>query len=209
MQYIILKDGRVIWGPRPWNPFAIEMAIERETQQDVTIGVDPVVGKILENPSIVILPVTQLIVPSYDPIFETLAGPTWRIDVSEGKAEMEYTVVEQHIPYAKGAVVEAAISKRKEKENSGITVDGIHFGTDRTTRERMFLQSALGQDVKWKNNDGTFVDLTISQLQSISQTINNHVQQAYAWEHQITNRINNCSSIADLKVVYAEIVGAE
>ena len=210
MEYIIVKDGRVVWGPRPWNPFVMEMAIERETQKDITIGVDPIVGRIIEDPCVIsILKVSESIVPSYDSIFETLVGPDWRHNIPGGTTSMEYSVAEQHLPYAKGAVTDIAISKRKQKENSGITVDDIYFDTDRTTRERLFLQAALGQDVKWKTNNNTFVDLTSSQLQQISQAINAHVQQAYTWEHGITSRIDGCESIADLKAVHAEIVGAE
>lgn len=206
MEYVIIKDDRVIWGPRPWNPFAIEATIEREARAGVTIGANPVVGKIVETPAVIaILKVEQSIIPSHDIIFETLVGPQWTHNVVSGTTTMAYDVADQHLPYVQGSLKTHATNIRKTKEDAGVVVNvantDIKFASDRTSRERLILQSLLAQNVNWKTDDG-FVELSTADQLKIVQALNAHVQQAYNWEMEIARQIDAAKTIQELKQIH-------
>lgn len=208
MEYIIVKYGRVIWGPRPWNPFAIELAIEQETQQNLTLGPNPITGQVAEGISI--LQVLSVNKPPHDPIFETLAGPEWHHNVPEKTTTASYTVVEQHIPYIAGNLRTQLAHKRWEKENAGVIVSikgaNIKFSTDRQSRETLMLQSMVSKaDIVWKIDNSTSISLTVTDQQVVIDAINQHVQQLFAWESDISSRIESATTTEQLKTIYTEL----
>jgi hypothetical protein len=205
MKYIVLHQGRVIWGPREWNPLSIENAIEFQSGSDVIIGADPVVGRLEQLQDFTILRVELEEIPLHDALFETLEGPFYRHNVPEGTTTIKWNVVPDTVPYIAGKIKQQIEAKRYQKEIEGIDIeiDGVMYKlpTDREQRNRMALLSINNEPIAWKFG-GTWVDLTAEQLSAIVKQINTYVQKWFAWERGHVKNINACTTIDELQQTY-------
>lgn len=210
MEYVVLYQGRVIWGPREWNPLSIENAIEFQSgASNVTIGPDPVVGVLSQLQDFVILRVESEEIPPYNNIFETLEGPFYTHSVIGGITKITWNVVPDHLPYALGRVKQQIEAKRYQKETEGIDIDingaTYRFPTDREQRNRLTIQSISNEPVLWKIA-GAWVELSAEQLADVVRQINMHVQKWFAWEKAGVDIIESCTTIEDLKRIYVDVV---
>jgi hypothetical protein len=209
MEYVVLHQGRVIWGPREWNPLSIENAIEFQSGKDVMIGADPIVGRLEQLQDFTILRVKSEETPLYDALFETLEGPFYGHNVPEGTTTIKWNVVPDTVPYIAGKIKQQIEAKRYQKEIEGIDIeiDGVtyKFPTDREQRNRLTIQSVCGGPVAWKIA-GAWVDLTAEQLNDIANRINAHVQKWFAWERESIVMVEACETFEQIKEVYTEAV---
>ena len=210
MKYVVLYQGRVIWGPREWNSLSIENAIEMYVSgEDVVIGVDPVVGRLEQQQDIIILSVESDIIPEYDALFETLEGPLYQHDVPHGITRITWNVVPDHLPYIKGKIKQQIEARRYQKEVEGIDIEvgdtTYRFPTDREQRNRLMIQSISGDPVSWKIA-GMWVDLTSEQLGDVVKQINSHVQRWFVWEKTKVELIDSLTTIDQLKQLHTSIV---
>ncbi|AUY10728.1 DUF4376 domain-containing protein [Aeromonas sp. ASNIH2] len=97
------------------------------------------------------------------------------------------------------AVVLAAVAeKRWQVETSGIVVAGNLIKTDRESQAQISstytsLKSELIPDTPWKTADGTFVRVTLAQIEPIAQAVASHVRACFAAE------VVHCQAIAALQ----------
>lgn len=209
MEYVVLHQGRVIWGPREWNPLSIEAAIEYVNKQDVMIGVEPITGVFEQDQNFTILRVETINTPQYDPLFEALEGPHYHHDVPNGITNITWSVVPDHLPYILGRIKQQVEAKRYQRETEGVDIninDTVYkFPTDREQRNRLIIQSVSGEPVCWKIS-GTWIDLTADQIQGVVKQINQHVQKWFNWERTKVELIESCSTIDQVKQLYTTIV---
>lgn len=210
MKYVVLHQGRVIWGPREWNPLSIENTIEMYVPSvDIMIGAEPVVGRIDGVQDAAILRVESEDVPSYDSLFETLEGPFYQNNVTDGTTRMTWNVVPDHLPYVLGRIKQQVETKRYQKETEGLDIDvngtAYRFPTDREQRNRLLIQSVTGEPVCWKVS-GAWIDLSAEQLTTIVKQINAHVQKWFAWERTKIELLESCTTLEHVKQLYTTIV---
>ena len=206
MEYVVFIQGRAVWGPRPWLSFSIEQAVEFQTGKTIYLSpTEPSLGMVDESIGLAILQVVDNIKPPYDPVFEQLAGPTYSNNVPEKTTSLSWTVVEETVPYALIKLKNEVAGRRWSRETSGVNieVDGKQytFSTNRTERDRLMIQSIIGQPFTWKlGND--WVTLTPEKATAIVSEINNHVQNAFQWELNLVEQINNCETIDQARNIF-------
>src|SRR5215831_1276317 len=70
-------------------------------------------------------------------------------------------------------------------------IGGIEVDTDRASQQLMASASAAGQARKWKNPDGTFVELTAQQINTMMQETQNHIDGCFRIEAATQDGIDN------------------
>lgn len=208
MQYVILYQGRVIWGPHEWNPLSIENAIGLLVGGDIAIGMDPVLGRLEQNNDFAILRVKEEVTPPHNEIFQALEGPYYYHNVNDGSTTIKWNVVPNHLPYAIGRIKSIVEGKRYQRENASIEINiggnRYDFPTSREQRSQLAIQSVYGQPVSWKIG-GVWVDMTHEQLVDVLSQINQHVQQCFEWERNTVASLEACTNIEQLQAIYKSI----
>ncbi|MGU5593071.1 DUF4376 domain-containing protein [Aeromonas sanarellii] len=98
------------------------------------------------------------------------------------------TLIEQPKPViTKEGLIAAVADKRWLVETSGIVVAGSPIKTDRESQAQLssaytLLKSGLIPDTPWKTADGTFVRVTLAQIEPITQAVAAHVRACFAAE---------------------------
>lgn len=203
MQYILVNEGQVVWGPTAWNRNVFQSEVEREVgiiailpqmktdDEPITIG----------NSAKIMAAVSRDI-PICHPMHETLAGPFWSFAGSV--AEYWYTVQELPVPTAKPNYAAWVAKQRWERELDGTTVTigntSIKISTKREDRDQWAILYALGNTKNWKFAEG-WIELTKEDFKTIADAIHDHVQEAYDVELRLLSDIAAAESISDLLAV--------
>lgn len=210
MEYVVLYQGRVIWGPREWNPLSIENAIEFQSgASNVTIGPDPVVGVLSQLQDFVILRVESEEIPPYDAIFETIEGPFYSHNVPNGTTTIRWNAIPDNVAYVMGKIKQQVEAKRYQKETEGIDIEidevSYRFPTDREQRSRLIIQSVSNESVLWKNA-GAWISMSPDQLADVVRQINAHVQKWFTWEKTGIDILEACETLDQIKQAYESII---
>lgn len=205
MNYVLVQDGFVRYGPRPYVQSMFEAVAEDLVGASVAMPatLDGEVAPLASGLSL--LPVKQeAVAPEYDPDLYQLAGPFYSIDVDGVNAS--YTVVPLPLEQAKGRLLAKVAALRYEKEAAGTTcvIQGqqVNLLTNREDRN-LYLQAyqLLGDQATqaWKFLPATWITLTKADLGLVVQTIFAYVQSQYDWEKAKAAEINAVTTtVADL-----------
>jgi hypothetical protein len=89
MLYTLLKNERIVTGPRDWNPRYFEYFIQQDCGIETSLPNDPIVEPIILSDTVKLLPTLDETPPTINPLFETLVGPKFKYG---GSGEPSYTV---------------------------------------------------------------------------------------------------------------------
>lgn len=78
MLYTLLKNERIITGPRDWNPKYFEYFLQSECSINATLPEMPIYEPIVFSDMVKLVPTGQELQPQVDPMFEVLAGPNFK-----------------------------------------------------------------------------------------------------------------------------------
>jgi len=78
MLYTLLKDERIVTGPRDWNPKYFEYFLSQECGVETSLSEYPIVEPLIFNDSVKLVPTVQEELPQVDPVFEVLTGPNFK-----------------------------------------------------------------------------------------------------------------------------------
>jgi hypothetical protein len=184
--FIIKYKDSVILGPMVWRQLRFIDAIKEECEIEASLPATNV-GYYEVNDDIKIWPVNPnpQEVQVYNPMIEYLHGPIW--DCNEGIATPSYTVEKLPLLASQNFFKQKAGTIRWEKQNSGVkvTLNDVEytFATDLETKSifHQYITSDL-ESVNWKINQDTWIVLSKSDIQTVFNSIVNHVQAAYDWE---------------------------
>lgn len=205
MNYVLMKDGSVRYGPRPYAQGIFEAVAEDLVGVSVALpaSLEGEVESLAEGLSL--LPVKQeAVAPEYNPDLYQLAGPSYSVDVDGVNAS--YTVVPLPLEQAKGRLLAKIAAMRYDMEVAGTTctVQGqlVNLLTNREDRN-LYLQAyqLLGDQATqaWKFLPATWITLTKADLGLVVQTIFTYVQSKYDWEKAKAAEINAVTTtVADL-----------
>ncbi len=90
---------------------------------------------------------------------------------------------------------------RYEKENAGITINGVSIPTDIATRTNLLGAKELGTSIEWKTING-FVDLTAPQISAIATAVGLHVQKCFDAEASVLESIGYYTTEQQIKDVF-------
>lgn len=204
--YGLVHNNKIQVGPREWSYSFFKIYLEENNldYSSLTFN-DPETS--ITGLDFKILKVSELIIPSYNSLFEQLAGPYWTIN--ENDITGYYDVVDSDINLIKSHMKEIVAANRYEVEISGVnftfpdnTVVGVY-----TTRDdrNVYLDALLvmGEadtiDFKFKNN--VFKTTSRLILQGIAGMGSEHIKNAFGWESTKCNEIDLAQTIDSLKLI--------
>ena len=205
MNYVLMQDGFVRYGPRPYSQSMFEAIAEDLTGAPVAMPAS--LGGEVEvlASGLSLLPVKQeAVAPEYDPDLYQLSGPFYSVDVDGVNAS--YTVVPLPLEQAKSRLLAKVAALRYEMEVAGTTcvIQGqqVNLLTNREDRNLYLQAYQLLSDQAtqaWKFLPATWVTLTKADLGLVVQTIFAYVQSKYDWEEAKAAEINAVTTtVADL-----------
>lgn len=205
MQYVLVQDKQtILLGPIFWRHRFIQSELD---DLEVEYQVSPVEPNeyIKINDSLEIYPVTGLEIPSYDTVFEQLAGPFWTF--ADGVANGTYTIAPKELDAIKNQLKALTASERYKKETKGIklTIQNteVSVGTDRDSRN-IYTQKVVSMSdadtAQWKFPE-TWLVLTKTELSGLLASVNNYVQLQYDWEESIVIQIDAATTVEQLKQI--------
>lgn len=204
--YALVYQNQVQVGPRDWYYWAFKSFLDSNNLDSSALPInDP--GAAVVTDAWWILPVVT-VVPSTDPFFEQLAGPTLTIN-SATNVVAEYTAAPQLIEIAKGSMMSVVTSNRYIAENQGTTATlsdttVVSLYTDRTNRgvyQQILYTLADGATVNVKFADGTFKTIPKTDLQTVVNTVNQWVQSTFDWEYQTYAQISTATTQTELQAI--------
>jgi hypothetical protein len=207
--YAIIHKNQVLVGPKDWDKAFFSYVLEQkgittllprtatETLPHV-IDADTYIQKVT---------VTQ---DEFNPMTQYLRGPLFTI--AEDTVTAHYEVVDTVIELARNNFKQKAAEERYKKEVSGIKVtlqeNEYSVTTQRVDRDIFAVNAMLlgdNETLNFKFSEG-FVQLTKSDLLTVSNAIKAHVQAAFTWESNIFAQIDAAETAEQLLAI--EIVEA-
>jgi len=146
--------------------------------------------------------------PEFDPMVEYLRGPLF--DTTKDPVELSYELQDHPIEHARNQYKEVVAAKRYEKEISGTTttVQGteVSISTSRDGRAvhtQKYLSMSDTDTVNWKFPEG-WLELSKTDLKSVIDAIETHVQTAFDWEKNLNDEIDIASTKTELQSIVIE-----
>jgi hypothetical protein len=191
--YALVYKGRVINGPRDWNKYQFEGALEKE-------GIFFQVGRnppfedeipILINEDAKILR-ARYEYPEYNRRIQSLDGPFW--EFAEKEAIGRFNILYQGIEFIRNNLKQALAENRWRREVAGIEVEiqnnVVKISTNREDRNQFeILRNSGADNVLWKFND-IWLTLTSTDIATLADAVKNHVQITFDWEKEIFDLID-------------------
>ena len=201
MYSLVYKD-RVINGPREWNKFQFEGALEKE-------GIFFQVGRVAppdeEMPIIInedakILK-TRYEYPVYNEKIECINGPYWTFENNEVIGTFE--VSEKQLEFIRSDLKQIVSNNRWLKEIKGIEVNiqgqQVKVSTKREDRDQFEILKSSGVDgVNWKFENQIWLTLSLSDIELVSNSIRTYIQQCFDWERQVSELIDSTMTAQEL-----------
>ena len=213
--YGLVYNGNIEVGPRQWSYSFFKDFLEEEGLDWSTLPRNaPEDGKVITD-QWKILPVTDVVQPSYEDPFEQWAGPYWTIN--EDSITGLYEVVPNTIEMVKGKLKESVTNTRYKIEVGGtkfIFADGTEVSLYTTREDRnVYLQAyqimADDQSVVFKFTNAVFKTVTKAELGAIVDAVATHIQTVFTWESNKYAEINACTTIDELKNIDIEYLVEE
>lgn len=182
--FLITHNNNVILGPMKWNARRFTEVIEDDCE--ITVTLPTTNDSYYEvNDEIKIYPVQGTINPEYNSKTEYLHGPFYTY--VDGVAISSMVVEQLPLSAAQNFVKQEAANVRWTKQNSGVkvTLNNVEytFATNLQTKStfHQYITSNL-ESVNWKVDQDTWIVLSKSDIQTVFNSIVNHVQSAFDWE---------------------------
>jgi hypothetical protein len=200
--FVIVHNGFVTLGPRPWNKLmfeeelrdecGIEYVLETRNNSLASIVID-------ENTSV--LPVVALPQPDYNPKIQRLDGPYWNFH--PGYAEMYYTVGELPIEAVKNNLKAQIADTRYKREVEGIVFEGKTIDTMRGSRDiftQTYLLMGAEDEFNWKFPEG-WEPVNKQKLGEIVTAGVTHIQTQFGWEAAKEAEIEAAQTLEELDAI--------
>lgn len=154
-----------------------------------------------------LLPVEPIATPSYNALFEQLAGPF--LTIGENSVTGYFDVVPVTVEFSKNKMKEIVTNNRYIGENQGTTFtfsDGQTVGIYTNREDRaIYLQAyqilAEGSTMTFKFPNAVFRAVTKSELGQIVDTGAAWIQAAFDWEEAKYAEIDAAQTIEELKTI--------
>lgn len=202
--FVLVHNNSVILGPVKWSRYRFENAIQEECDYSVSL-LDRNDNFLAINVTddIKILPVITSPNPEFNAKIQILHGPFWEFTAEA--AISSYQVVPLPVDAVKNQLKAQAADIRWQKLNQKVEVNGVHYGTDSQTT--LALQQAFVSNLEqlnWKVNSDTWVELTQTHVNDILAAISAHIQICFDWEKSKVDEINACSTLEELDAIVVD-----
>lgn len=206
MLFTLLKNDKIVTGPRDWNPKYFEYFLRDECGIDTKLPEYHITDDLLFGESVKLVQTFEEILPEVNPSFERLAGPNFKFEDS-GKHISYYVVSELPINSIHNNLLSIISNNRWIAETTPIVRDingkSITIYTDRGSRTSYTQALMLADEnysAQWKFAEGFFT-LNKADLQLIVNEVVAYVQSCFDWESEKSNEIISKNSVDDLKAI--------
>ena len=207
--YALINGQELLLGPIPFNYRMINSVLEEELEVDFRVTSQDYQSVPLSfTEDIKILPARNE-VPEHDPRFQTVSQTSH--EITDTEVVFYYGVSDKPLEQIKEEYKAAVAPERWNKENTTVTVtindNEITISTSRDNRLSIVSKLLSGDGpYNFKFNDGVWVEILKTDLQTILTEIDTVVQAAFDWEFAKLQEIDACVSIDD---VYAVVIREE
>jgi len=205
--YALINGQELLLGPISFNYRMINSVLEEDLEVEFRVTPQDYLNvPIVFTEDIKILPARNDI-PEYDPKFQTVSQTSHTI--TETEVVFSYGVADKSLEQIKTEYKARVAPERWNKENTTVTVtindNEITVSTSRDNRLSLVSKLLSGDGpYNFKFNDGVWVEISKTDLQTILTAIDTVVQAAFDWELAKLAEIDAC---ADGEAVYVvEIV---
>lgn len=201
MQYALVNNGYVRFGPTDWNTRIFNSVLNDELNIDYRVSIaQESNAPLVINDSTKILPV-RTEVQGEGGFGREAAGPIWTVADSEAVAV--YTWRDRSVDTVKRELKAQVAADRYRKQDIFITVTvngtEVSVRADKATKDE--LVSAIADGVasrNWKFSN-TWVTVDNAALQSVVDAIATHVQTQFDWEAAKVSDIDSKTTLAELE----------
>lgn len=204
--FALVQNDKIVFGPRTWS-YSMFKTYFDDNNIDASALSREAPSSVIVTDTWKILPVTQLTEPSYNPLYEQLAGPYYTINADNITGY--YDVVNKSPDMIKGHLKELVTANRYTYEVGDVTLD--LGGTDCTLftsrEDRTTYLDALmliPDDVttyNFKFKNGAFKAVNKAMLQLIVFTVTTRIQSAFDWESEKHAAIEACTTVEELQAI--------
>lgn len=205
--FIIKSNDRVVYGPAQYNYQMFKWILVNDLELDPSTFTIPNIMNTNEvftiNETTSILPV-ELNYNTIDSDIEQPAGPIWLF--TNEKAIGTYEAVPKPIDAVKNELKAIVAKQRYEKEVSGLEINGSKILTDRESQAQLngayvSLKNNLVTSIDWKASNGSWVVLTLTEVEPLATAVSMHVQNCFTEEKIKCEEIDAVTTLAELKVI--------
>jgi len=195
--YALVNGQELLLGPITFNYRMINSVLEEELEVEYRVtSQDYQNVPIHFTEDIKILPARNEI-PEYDPRFQTVSQTIHTITDTE--VVFVYTVSDKPLEQIKGEYKVGVKPERQRRENTSIEVtinnSTITVSTDRENRLALTSKYIAGPGPhNFKFDNGTWLEITTEDLQTIISAIDSKVQEAFDWELAKLQEIDACET---------------
>jgi hypothetical protein len=189
-------------GPMNWRPRFFQSCLRDDLEIEFNVPLSNDTNEaIIINEIARIIPVIDIgLTSEYNPKIQRLVGPKYNF--FETYAELYHDVEDKPIEVVREELKPIVAANRYRYEILGITVNiqdkDISILTTREDRGLYLQAYQLGKDgINWKFGN-EFLTLSNDDLGIIVQDIANHVQNAFDWEANKIQEIDNTTTLSEL-----------
>jgi hypothetical protein len=204
--YALINGQELLLGPIAFNYRMINSVLEEELEVDFRVTSNDYQSvPITFTEDIKILPARNE-VPEYDPTFQSVSQTSH--EITDTEVVFNYGVSDKSLEQIKEEYKAAVAPERWNKENTTVTVtindNEITVSTSRDNRLSIVSKLLSGDGpYNFKFNDGVWVEISKTDLQTILTAIDTVVQAAFDWELAKLAEIDACE---DGEAVYAVVI---
>ena len=204
--YALVNGQELLLGPIAFNYRMINSVLEEELEVNFRVtSQDYLNVPITFTEDIKILPARDE-VPEYDPRFQSVSQTSH--EITDTEVVFYYGVSDKPLEQIKGEYKAAVAPERWNKENTTVTVTindkEITVSTSRDNRLSLVSKLLSGDGpYNFKFNDGVWVEILKTDLQTILTEIDTVVQAAFDWELAKLAEIDACENG---EAVYAVVI---
>jgi hypothetical protein len=195
--YALVNGQELLLGPIAFNYRMINSVLEEELELDYRVT-----SQDYKNVPIIIAEDIRIIparndIPEFDPRFQGVSQTSRTITNDE--VVFTYTVSDKTLEQIKGEYKVGVKPERQRRENTSIEVtinnSTITVSTDRENRLALIAKYVAGPGPhNFKFDNGTWLEITTEDLQTIIQAVDVKVQEAYDWELAKLQEIDACET---------------
>jgi hypothetical protein len=195
--YALVNGQELLLGPIAFNYRMINSVLEEELEVEYRVT-----SQDYKNVPIIITEDIRIIparndIPEFDPRFQGVSQTSRTITDTE--VVFYYNVSDKTLEQIKGEYKVGVKPERQRRENTSIEVtinnSTITVSTDRENRLALIAKYVAGPGPhNFKFDSGTWLQITTEDLQTIIQSIDLKVQEAYDWELAKLQEIDACET---------------
>jgi len=195
--YALVNGQELLLGPIAFNYRMINSVLEEELEVEYRVTSQDYQNVPLHlTEDIKILPARNDI-PEYDSRFQTVSQTSHT--VTDTEVVFAYTVADKSLDQIKDEYKAGVKPERQRRENTSVEINinnsTVTVSTDRENRLALTSKYVAGPGPhNFKFDNGTWLEVTTEDLQTIIQAVDAKVQEAYDWELAKLAEIDACET---------------